>query len=103
VYEKPAETMNTNDAIRKLQQIKPFLQRKYAVKTLGLFGSFADGTYGEASDVDVLVEFERPIGIEFIDMSDLLEKTLERKVDVVSRRGVKDKYFREIEKSIRYV
>ncbi len=95
--------MDTNEAIGKLRLIKPYLQRKYAVKSLGLFGSFADGTYTDKSDVDVLVEFGKPIGVEFIDLSELLEETFGRSVDVVSRRGVKDKYFKEIEKSIVYV
>jgi predicted nucleotidyltransferase len=95
--------MNTNEAIGKLQRIKPYLQQKFAVKRVGLFGSTARGTHTENSDVDILVEFERPVGIEFIDLSYLLEKELSRKVDVVSRKGIKDKYFKEIEKEIVYV
>ena len=41
--------------------------------------------------------------IEFIDLSYLLEKELNRKVDIVSLKGIKDKYFKEIEKDIVYV
>ena len=95
--------MDTNEIIGKLQQIKPHLQREYAVKTVGLFGSFALGTYTDSSDVDIMVEFERPVGMEFIDLSYLLEKELNRKVDLVSLKGVKDKYLKEIEKDIVYV
>ena len=95
--------MNTNEALNKLQQIKPYLQQEYAVKRVGLFGSTARGTHTNNSDIDVLVEFERPVGVEFIDLSYLLEKELNRKVDVVSRKGIKDKYFKEIEKDIVYV
>ena len=95
--------MNTNEALSKLQQIKPHLQQEYAVKRVGLFGSTARGTHTNNSDIDVLVEFERPVGVEFIDLSYLLEKELNRKVDVVSRKGIKDKYFKEIEKDIVYV
>ena len=95
--------MDTNEIINRLQRVKPQLQREYAVKSVGLFGSFADGTYTDKSDVDILVEFERPVGVEFIDLSYLLEKTLTKKVDLVSRNGVKDRYFREIERSIVYV
>ena len=61
--------VDSNEIITKLQQIKPYLQRQYAVKTVGLFGSFADGSYTDNSDVDILVDFERPVGIEFIDLS----------------------------------
>ena len=95
--------MDTNEIIGKLQRIKPYLQREYAVKTVGLFGSFAAGTYTDSSDVDIMVEFERPVGMEFIDLSYLLEKELNRKVDLVSLKGVKDKYLKEIEKDIVYV
>jgi predicted nucleotidyltransferase len=48
--------MDTKDIINRLQEIKPYLQQEYAVKTLGLFGSFADGSYTDNSDVDILVE-----------------------------------------------
>jgi len=54
--------METKDIINRLREIKPYLQQEYAVKTLGLFGSFADGTHTDNSDVDILVEFEQPIG-----------------------------------------
>ena len=95
--------MDTNEAISKLRQIKPYLQQEYAVKRVGLFGSTVRGTNTKNSDVDILVEFERPVGVEFIDLSYLLEKELNNKVDVVSRKGIKDKYFKEIEKDIVYV
>jgi predicted nucleotidyltransferase len=94
--------MDSNEVIRKLQRIKPHLQRNFAVKTVGLFGSFATGSYTDSSDVDIIVEFERPVGVEFIDLSYLLEKELSRKVDVVSLKGIKDKYLKEIEKDIIY-
>ena len=95
--------MNTNEVISKLQRIKPYLQREYAVKTVGLFGSFSTGNYTDSSDVDILIDFERPVGVEFIDVSCLLEKEFNRKVDVVSLGGIKDKYLKEIEKDIVYV
>ncbi|MCL2025531.1 MAG: nucleotidyltransferase family protein [Leptospirales bacterium] len=95
--------MNTNEVIYKLQQIKSQLQREYAVKSIGLFGSFATGSYTNDSDIDIMVEFERPVGVEFIDLSYLLEKELNRKVDVVSIKGIKDKYLKEIERDIIYV
>ena len=96
-------TVDTNEIINTLQRIKPYLQREYAVKTVGLFGSYAAGTYTDSSDVDVMVDFERPVGVEFIDLSQVLEKELNKKVDLVSLKGVKDKYLKEIEKDIVYV
>jgi predicted nucleotidyltransferase len=101
--QKSNKMMDTNEVISKLQRIKPYLQREYAVKTVGLFGSFAAGDYTDNSDVDIMVDFERPVGVEFIDLSYLLEKELNRKVDLVSVKGIKDKYLKEIEKDIVYV
>ena len=95
--------MSTNEVISKLRSIKPYLQREYAVSTVGLFGSFSTGNYTESSDVDILIDFDRPTGIEFIDVSCFLEKEFQRKVDVVSLKGIKEKYFKEIEKDIVYV
>jgi predicted nucleotidyltransferase len=76
---------------------------EYGISRMGIFGSVARGDETPDSDVDLLVEFSRPIGIEFIDLGNMLEKLLGRKVDVVSRRGIKDRYFKEIEKDIVYV
>jgi predicted nucleotidyltransferase len=82
--------MNTNEVISKLQQVKPYLQQTYAVKTMGLFGSFADGTYTGASDVDIMVEFERPIGWQFFTLEKYLEKTLGRKIDLVTASALRE-------------
>jgi predicted nucleotidyltransferase len=87
-----------------LQKLKPALVNRYHVDTIGLFGSIVrDDFVSDSSDVDILVSFSQPIGIEFVDLSCLLEKELNRKVDLVSKKGLKEKYFREIEKEIVYV
>jgi predicted nucleotidyltransferase len=82
--------MNTNEVISKLQQIKPYLQQEYAVKTVGLFGSFADGTYTDDSDVDILIEFERPVGWQFFTLEKYIEKALGRKIDMVTANALKE-------------
>ncbi|MFO7614978.1 MAG: nucleotidyltransferase family protein [Bacteroidales bacterium] len=82
---------------------KPGLQRKYSIKTIGVFGSVSRGENNENSDVDILVEFEKPIGIEFIDLANELESILQQKVDLISRSGIKPKYFKVIEKDLHYV
>ena len=76
--------MNTNEIISILQSVKPQLQHEYAVKKMGLFGSFTDGTYTDSSDVDILVEFERPVGWNFFKLEKYLEKILNRKIDLVT-------------------
>ena len=83
--------------------MKPELKEKYHVSSLGLFGSVVRSDFTPSSDVDILVDFKESIGIEFIDLADYIEMKLNKKVDLISRNGVKPKYFRQIESEIIYV
>jgi predicted nucleotidyltransferase len=87
----------------KLRQIKPQLFEKYHVNSIGLFGSVVRTDFKPESDIDIMVDFSQPIGIEFIDLADELEKLLDRKVDLVSKAGIRPKYYRAIEPDILYV
>jgi len=86
-----------------LARLKPELSDKYAVNTIGLFGSIVRDDFTEESDIDIIVTFSRQVGIEFIDLANELEDILKRKVDLVSKNGVKEKYLRVIEPEIVYV
>ena len=80
------------------------LASKYHVSSIGLFGSVVRDDFSPAtSDIDIIIDFDSPIGIEFIDVSDLIEKQLKIKVDLVSKKGIKPKYFAFIEQEIMYV
>jgi predicted nucleotidyltransferase len=60
------------------------------VKTIGVFGSYVRGEQKRGSDVDVLVEFEEPVGLfEFMDLEDYLSELLGVKVDLVSKKALK--------------
>jgi predicted nucleotidyltransferase len=86
-----------------LHQMKPELASKYHVSSIGLFGSVAREDSTTKSDIDIIVDFSEPIGIAFIDLAALLEKRLDRTVDLVSKNGIKKKYFSVIEPEIIYV
>lgn len=86
-----------------LTQLKPELTEKYFVNSIGLFGSIVRNDFTDNSDVDIIVDFSKPIGIEFIDLADYIESKLSKKVDLVSRNGIKPKYFNQIESEIIYV
>lgn len=73
----------------KLLLLKPELIEKYKVKKIGIFGSFATGTFTKESDIDILVEFEVTPGWEFFRMNRFLEKTFQRKVDLVTPDAIK--------------
>lgn len=86
-----------------LQGLKPELHRQFHVQSLGLFGSVVRNDFSDSSDVDIIVDFDRPVGVEFIDLAQYIELHLQKKVDLVSRKGVKEKYFKAIEREIVYV
>jgi uncharacterized protein len=86
-----------------IRQIKPELVKKYHVRDIGLFGSVVRDDFSASSDIDIIVDFSQPIGIEFVDMAEYIEDMLQKKVDLVSRKGVRDKYFKAIEQEIVYV
>jgi len=86
-----------------LQQLKPELISKYGVSSLGLFGSIVRDDFTDQSDIDIVVSFSKPIGSDFIILADELEERLNRKVDLVSRNGIKPRYYEVIEPEILYV
>ena len=76
---------------------------RFRVKTLAVFGSYARDEQRKDSDIDILVEFKAPVGVEFIDLGNYLERLLDLRVDLVSRNGIKPKYFERIERELKYV
>lgn len=88
---------------KALAQLKPELAQKFHVHTIGLFGSVVRDDFSTSSDIDIIVDFNKPVGVEFIDLANYMEQRLQKKVDLVSRRGIKDKYFKAIEQEIVYV
>lgn len=92
-----------NQYKNKLSEQKKQLLHSYPIKTLGLFGSVVRDNFNEKSDIDIIVEFTRPVGMEFIELADDLEKILQRKVDLVSRKGLRDATYEFIKNDIQYV
>lgn len=50
--------LNKKEILRRLTNLKPDLKKKYKVKELGLFGSYANGEPQEFSDIDILADLE---------------------------------------------
>jgi predicted nucleotidyltransferase len=96
--------------MRTLQEIKSELGihknrlfKEYPIKSMAIFGSYSRKEQNEGSDLDVLVEFSDKIGIRFIDLADELEKIVGFKVDLVSKKGIKEKYLKSIDSDLIYV
>ena len=90
--------METKDIVlQTLKTLKPELARRYHVKTLGLFGSVLRGEQAAGSDVDILVEFEQPLGFfRFLELEEYLGERLGQKVDLVSKKALKPQIGRRI-------
>lgn len=82
--------MKRHEVIDILSAHEEELRRRFAVKSLSLFGSVVRDVAGETSDVDLLVEFDRPIGLlHLIGTEQQLAQWLGvKKVDLVLRRAV---------------
>jgi uncharacterized protein len=75
-----------------LRQLKPFLQATYQVSQVGIFGSYVRGEQTPTSDLDILVEFqpEARFGlVQFCELENYLTETLNLKVDLVMKAGLK--------------
>lgn len=55
-----------------------------------MFGSYAKGQPDETSDVDIVVEFDRPVGFRFVELAEYLENLLGCKVDVLTPAGIQN-------------
>src|SRR4030066_186454 len=67
----------------------PYLQERYGVQRLAIYGSFAKGNQTKKSDLDILVQLMRPLGLEFVELAYDLEKILKKKVDLATFETLK--------------
>lgn len=80
------------------------LRKDFSVSQIGIFGSFVREEQQRGSDIDVLVDFARPVGfVTFIKLENRLEEILGRKVDLVTRKALKPHIGRRILDEVRYV
>lgn len=87
-----------------LQKNRLLLRTKYSIKNIGFFGSFARGDHNLKSDVDILVEFSKPIGFfKFIELEEILSEMISKKVDLVTKKGLKPIISKEILQEAVYV
>jgi len=82
--------MKREEVLRILQANRDNLHERFGVRTLSLFGSVARNEATEVSDVDLLVEFDRPVGyFGLIALQEHLEGLLQCKVDVGTFHSLK--------------
>jgi predicted nucleotidyltransferase len=91
-----------NDIIIKLRELKPTLYSDFSVKEIGIFGSFSEETQTEDSDIDILVELEKPIGWKYFTLETFLENIFKRKIDLVTKNALKEQIRDNILKQVSY-
>lgn len=74
--------------LETLRHHREELRQLFPIKSLWIFGSRARNDYRPDSDLDILVEFDGPIGLEFVSLHDQLEEWLGIEVDLVSKNAV---------------
>ena len=99
-HPEPAE----KDIIKRLKDMNSQLNKDFGVSKIGVFGSYASGEEKESSDIDVLVEFNKPMNLfEFSRLKSFLSKQLGIQVDLVTPAALKPLIKDKILESVAYV
>jgi predicted nucleotidyltransferase len=86
-----------NISAKNLERIKA-LCKEYKVKNFSVFGSVLTDKFSQSSDIDFIVDFEEKDPIKYTDLyfklKDKLEKILNRQIDLIEERAIKNSFFR---------
>lgn len=87
--------------MQTLREQRPYLAKHYNVKNIGLFGSYAREQPTPTSDIDLVIEFEHPIGLRFVELGEYLEQLFDRPVDILTPAGIQNIHIDYIANNIR--
>ena len=87
-----------------IESMRPELTKRYHINRIGLFGAVVTEDFLiEEDDVDIIVDFKKPIGDRIMDLTELLETKLNAKVSLITKGSIDKEYLKEIKKGIQYV
>jgi uncharacterized protein len=92
-----------NDILATLRNERERLFSTYQLREMAIFGSFARGDHGADSDIDIMIETERPIGIAMVDLHHELSVMLGRKIDLATKASIRPWYMRTIQTDLIHV
>jgi len=97
--------MDKNELITLLKEHKKVLKDNFQITKIGLFGSYTKNTYTTQSDVDLIFESEKKIGLKDIYELEFFFKQLLKidKIDLINRQYVNPILSDEIENTVVYV
>lgn len=94
---------NIEEIMKVIQLHKEDLRKEYGVKEIGIFGSYIRGEQNDKSDVDILIELEKPIGfVRFMKLENRISDLLGIKVDLVTKKALKPFIGRRILQEVQY-
>ena len=92
------------DILASLKNLKREVAQEYSVKTIGVFGSVARDEQTVRSDIDLLVEFSKPVGfITFMRLENFLSERLGKQVDLVTSDSLKPLIRQDVLSEVIYV
>lgn len=92
------------EIVATLRRLKGEIATRFSVSRIGIFGSVARGEQTEASDIDILVEFSRPIGFfTFLELEEFLSLNLSAPVDLVTSDALKPVIRERVTAEVAYV
>jgi len=92
------------DILASLKNLKKVVAKEYSVKTIGVFGSVARDEQTGQSDIDLLVEFSKPVGfVTFMRLENFLSEQLGNKVDLVTSDSLKPVIRQDVLSEVIYV
>ena len=94
--------LNKQKILALLSQHQDSLKQKYPVKSVALFGSYARGEQNADSDIDLLIDFSEPVGIEIVDLAMDLEDILGQRIDIVTYQAIKNRLYHHIKTELSY-
>jgi predicted nucleotidyltransferase len=97
--------------MKNFEEIKEIIQKHkgefkehYGLKEIGVFGSYVRGEQNEKSDIDILVELEKPMGfVKFFKLENALSQLLGAPVEMVTKKALKPYIGKRILQEVRYV
>src|SRR3989338_11339949 len=81
------KTLNSKEIIKRIEE-KSREIKKYDIKKIGLFGSFAKNKQHKKSDIDIIVNFEKETFDNYLDLLFLLERMFRKKIDLVIEKDL---------------
>ncbi|HEV7353828.1 MAG TPA: nucleotidyltransferase family protein [Brevundimonas sp.] len=85
--------MTRDELLTRLRELKPWLEEQ-GIVNLRLFGSYARDEAGPDSDVDLLVDLSKPLGLRFYSLAEDIQDSLGLSVDLLTSNGLRNPHLK---------